>query len=180
MFITVFVEPSEINTRFSEKFVISIFITHFYLMKLLQVTWNFTFLKRTSINLVQNNCNFDVILLLCRRSQWPPDLRRRSTAARLLRSCVRIPPGQWTFVYCACCVLSGRGLCDELITRSEESYRVWCVVVCDQETSRMRRPWPALGCSATRKRKKNYSYVIKVTRWSVFNFISWSLRTLSF
>jgi len=26
-------------------------------------------------------------------------------------------------------VLSGRGLCDELITRPEESYRLWCVVV---------------------------------------------------
>jgi len=32
--------------------------------------------------------------------------------------------------------LSGRGLCDELITRPEESYRLWCVVVCDLETSR--------------------------------------------
>ena len=28
-------------------------------------------------------------------------------------------------------VLSGRGLCDELITRPEESYRMWCVDVCD-------------------------------------------------
>ena len=46
-------------------------------------------------------------------------------------------------------MLSGRGLCDELITRPEESYRLWCVVVCDLETSRMRRPWPALGRSAT-------------------------------
>jgi len=27
-------------------------------------------------------------------------------------------------------VLSGRGLCDELITRPEESYRLCCVVVC--------------------------------------------------
>jgi hypothetical protein len=27
--------------------------------------------------------------------------------------------------------LSGRGLCDELITRPEESYRLWCFVVCD-------------------------------------------------
>jgi len=35
------------------------------------------------------------------------------------------------FVCCECCVLSGRGLCDELITRPEESYRLWCVVVCD-------------------------------------------------
>jgi hypothetical protein len=33
------------------------------------------------------------------------------------------------------CVLSGRGLCDELITRPEESYRLWRVVVCDHETS---------------------------------------------
>jgi len=32
-------------------------------------------------------------------------------------------------------VLSGRGLCDELIPRTEESYRLWCVVVCDLETS---------------------------------------------
>jgi len=32
-------------------------------------------------------------------------------------------------------VLSGRGLCDELITRPEESYRLRCVVVCDLETS---------------------------------------------
>jgi hypothetical protein len=34
-----------------------------------------------------------------------------------------------------CCVLSGRGLCDEVITRTEESYRLWCVVVCDLGTS---------------------------------------------
>ena len=37
-------------------------------------------------------------------------------------------------VNCECCVLSGRGLRDELITRPEESYRLWCVVVCDLET----------------------------------------------
>jgi len=51
-------------------------------------------------------------------------------------------------------MLSARGLCDELITRPEETYRLWCVVVCDLETSRRRMPWPALGRSATRK--KNY------------------------
>jgi len=54
-------------------------------------------------------------------------------------------------VCCECCVLSGRDLCDELITRPEESYLLRCVVVCDLETSRMRRPWPALGRSATKK-----------------------------
>ena len=69
--------------------------------------------------------------------------------SRLLRLWVRIPPGAWKFVFCECCMLSGRGLCDELITRPEESYRLWCVVVCDLETSLgMRRPWSALGCSA--------------------------------
>jgi len=46
-------------------------------------------------------------------------------------------------------VLSVRGLGDELIARPEESYRLCCVVMCDPETSSMRRPWPALGRSAT-------------------------------
>ena len=61
--------------------------------------------------------------------------------AHLLRSWVRIPPGAWIFVYCECRVLSGRGLCDELITRPEECYRLWCVVVCDLETSRIGAPY---------------------------------------
>ena len=38
-------------------------------------------------------------------------------------------------------MLSGRGLCDELITHPEESYRLWCVVVCDVETSRIGAPY---------------------------------------
>jgi len=37
--------------------------------------------------------------------------------------------------------LSGRGLCDELITRSEESYRLCCVVVCYLEISRVGAPY---------------------------------------
>jgi hypothetical protein len=86
------------------------------------------------------------------RSQWSRRLRRRSAATRLLRSWVRISPEAWMFVCCECCVLSGRGLCDELITRPEESYRLWCVFVCDLETSGMRRPWHALGRSATKKK----------------------------
>jgi len=49
------------------------------------------------------------------------------------------------FVCCECCVLSGRGLCDGLITRPKASYRLWRVVVWDQETSRMRRLKPATG-----------------------------------
>jgi hypothetical protein len=38
-------------------------------------------------------------------------------------------------------VLSGRGFCDELITRPEEFYRLCCVVVCDLETSRISAPY---------------------------------------
>jgi len=57
-----------------------------------------------------------------------------SSATRLLRLWVRIPPGARMVICCECCVLSGRGLCDGLITRPGESYRLWRVVVCDQET----------------------------------------------
>ena len=80
--------------------------------------------------------NFESPIIFMCRSQWPRSLRRRSTAVRLLRLWVRVPLGAWTFVCCECCVLSGRGLCDELITRPEESYRLWWVVVCDLETSK--------------------------------------------
>ena len=82
---------------------------------------------------------------MMRRSQWPRGLRRRSSAAHLLRSWVRIPPGAWIFICCECFVLSDRGLCDVLITLPEESYRLWRVVVCDQETSKTRRLKPATG-----------------------------------
>jgi len=56
------------------------------------------------------------------------------------------------------CLLSGRGLCDELIIRPEESYRLWWVVVCDLETSR------TLGRSATEK-KSDHLVRIKVKSW---------------
>ena len=65
----------------------------------------------------------------------------RPAAAHLLKSWVRIPPGAWIFVCCECRVLSGRGLCDELITRPEESYRRCCVGVYDLETSRVGAPY---------------------------------------
>ena len=45
--------------------------------------------------------------------------------------------------------LPGRRLCDELLTRPEESYRPCCVVMCDLEMSRMRRALPLLGGNAT-------------------------------
>jgi hypothetical protein len=51
-------------------------------------------------------------------------------------------------------MVSGRDLCDEPITRAEEFYQLRRVVVRDLETSEMKRPRAALGCSATGKRKK--------------------------
>ena len=64
-----------------------------------------------------------------------PSLRRMLTAARWLGSQVRIPPVVRMFVRFVCCVSSGRGLCDGLITCPGESYRLWRVAVCDRGTS---------------------------------------------
>jgi len=64
-------------------------------------------------------------------------------------------------VCCECCVLSGRGLCDELITRPEESYRLWCVVVCDLETLWMKRLWPTGGL--LRQKRKKYPWWVPPT-----------------
>jgi hypothetical protein len=77
------------------------------------------------------------------RSRWQRSLSRRSAAACLLRFGFESHQGVWISVCCECCVLSGRGLCEELITRPEESYRMWCVVVCS-------RNWK-LSCQKTNK-----------------------------
>jgi hypothetical protein len=63
-------------------------------------------------------------------------------------------------VSCECCVLSGKGLCVGLITRPEESYRLWRVVVCDREAPMMKRPWPTGGCCAIEKNLQIISTVI--------------------
>jgi hypothetical protein len=76
------------------------------------------------------------------------------------------------------CVLSGRGLCDELIIRLEESYRLWCIVVCDLETSWVRRPWPTGGCRDTpplpkktpQGPKTRYLIMPKYVHWSDTNY----------
>ena len=73
---------------------------------------------------------------------------------------IRIPPGAWIFVCCECCVLSGKGLCDELITRVEESYRLCCVVVCYLETSWMWWSWPTGGLSRQKKEQKIVTFSV--------------------
>jgi hypothetical protein len=99
--------------------------------------WNLMGLSRRVMGLLYLISSVSFISLLplpVPVAAWS-SLRRTSTVARLLQSWVQIPQGAWMFVCCECCVLSGRNLCDELITRPEESYRLWRVVVCDQETS---------------------------------------------
>jgi len=64
-------------------------------------------------------------------------------------------------------VLSGRGLCDELITRPEESYRL-CCVVCGLETSRMGAPY-IYDISRLRVKYVNQSLTITLTTDPVFS-----------
>jgi len=49
--------------------------------------------------------------------------------------------------------MSGRGLCDELITRPEESYRLWCVVVCDLENIKNEEAMTHVRASGPQKKK---------------------------
>jgi hypothetical protein len=67
-------------------------------------------------------------------------------------------------VSCDCCVLSGRGLCDEMVPRPEESYECVvskkCVIV---KSRKMRRPRPPRGCRAIEKKSTVSSYSLKQT-----------------
>ena len=94
------------------------------------------------IILITSKIQTSLFTIYC-QSQWPSRSRRGSTAARLLGFRVLVTLGAWML-----CVLSSTGICDGPIPRPEESYRLWCVTVCDLEASIMRRPWPALGCYA--------------------------------
>ena len=69
------------------------------------------------------------------------------------------------FVCCECRVLSGRGLCDELITRPEKSYRLCCVVVCDLETSRVGAPYIYIYI---------YIYIYDISRLRVTAYLFYS------
>ena len=66
------------------------------------------------------------------------------------------------FVCCECCVLLGRGLGDKLIIRPEESYRLWCVVVCDLENLKNEEAMTRLGSQRHRGKKSNFLYGVDV------------------
>ena len=73
----------------------------------------------------------------------------------------------WMSISCGCCVLWGRNLCDVPISHTEESYRLWCVIVCDLEISIVRRPWTALDCCARNKKhlSRHKSPGISTSHW---------------
>jgi hypothetical protein len=66
---------------------------------------------------------------------------------------------------CLLCVLSVRGLCDELITCPEESYRLWRVDVCDHETSWYKESIAHAGLQSQR----NKQTTIKVSKIHLIN-----------
>jgi len=94
-------------------------------------------------------------------------------------------------VCCECCVLSGRGLWDGLITRPEESYRPWCFVVCDLETlnGEFLTHW---GAVASKVKKKTFSINATFTHTCLkecdglcndltftWDGVAWNIRLLS-
>jgi hypothetical protein len=81
------------------------------------------------------------------------------------------------FVCCECCVLLGRGLCDELITRPGESYQLWCVVVCDLENLKNEEAMTCIGSQRHSKKKKKkyiyiYIYIITIQRLMLLRYTS--------
>jgi len=67
-------------------------------------------------------------------------------------------------VCCECCVLSGIGLCDEIITYPEESYRLWCVVVCDLENLVNEEALAHWGTVAPKTNKQNIRICVVIFR----------------
>jgi hypothetical protein len=93
---------------------------------------------------------------------------RRSGAYRLLRLRVPNPPEAWMSVSYECCMLSGRGLCHGPILRPKESYRLWCVIVCDFETSRMRQPWLLRQSEREREKANHLHHILKHSKYLQF------------
>ena len=69
-------------------------------------------------------------------------------------------------------MLRGRGHCDQLITRPEESYRLWCIVVCDLENLKNEEAMTHVGRSATAKKKKNIYIYINTNKITMLEHVS--------
>ena len=127
------------------------------------VHWYFNLKHLTFVTLLLNVQSVTTDMCRC---QWPRGLRRRSAAVRILRSWVRISwNGYLSGVSVVCCQVQVSVTILSLVQRSP----TWCVVVCDLETSRMRKPWPALGRSAKKKQKIKNQQKCKLN-WIKFLF----------
>ena len=83
-----------------------------------------------------------------KKSQDDQDKEVRIMYRARERERTNIPPGAWVFVSCECCVLSDRGFCGGPISRPEEFYWLWCVIVSDVGTSGLRWLRHTCGCCA--------------------------------
>jgi len=77
---------------------------------------------------------------------------KECVCGRSLTGIASLNPAWGMDVYLLYYVLSGGFLYIGLITRPEESYRVWCV--CEALTRR--RPWPSRGCCAKGENMSSY------------------------
>ena len=93
---------------------------YIYIWKSLRCFWCFCRPKKKYIL-----CWF----LICTRITEPISAVMWSKAWVCGRSLVRIPPSVRLSVFCDCCVLSGKSLCDGPISRTEGTYRMWCIWV---------------------------------------------------
>jgi hypothetical protein len=73
------------------------------------------------------------------------------------------PAGDRMSVSCEYCVLLE--VCATSNPSSRDFYQMW-LVVCDLETLRMKRPWPALGCCASEKKNLEYAFsgIVKLNK----------------
>jgi hypothetical protein len=62
------------------------------------------------------------------------------------------------------CVLSGRGLCDKLITRPEESYGLWRVILYDQETLWYEEAIARAGLHSHRNKQTNVVSEVQIAK----------------
>jgi hypothetical protein len=87
----------------------------------------------------------------------------------------RMSPTSWGL--CECCVSSGRGLCDELITRPEDSCRVWWgwvwfgSTVKEEVMTRIRTKGP--------QKKEQYNWLAECKRVSHIHDIYWQLSLIN-
>jgi hypothetical protein len=78
-------------------------------------------------------------------------------------------------------VLSGRCLCDELMTRPEESYQLCCVIVCDLETSRIGAPYIYIyiyDISSLRVNKLLYCVSLKFITNLLTILVNWNFQEI--